>query len=1595
MGYTRPTTRSMNDPNSEDYIDRPDPPVLGGYGPWIGSAAAIAATLYGRGKYKANVAKLAADAEAKLKKDAAAKLTADADVYKGLGSSQENHLRRERLKNDEDVRNAVSEMATDAAAKLKAEAAAKLKADADLTADADVYKGLGSSQENYLIKQRLKNDEAVRDAVSEMTTDAAPTPKKMMELMDKGSTGIAKPKPANLSAFDDGGDIYRPLVDEVPEPLRPKTPQTVASSTPDVPVLTNVPEAPAPATFNFKTSTQKAFREWLKDTTDIVELENLRDSGTFPSDKLLDLNARISKLKKTTGVTPKADTTGEAKKKNDLTQTADTTGTPNVPELKNDPEKTKDRLVDLNLIAQTNNAKLEDYRKTRSEAARKQVPRPPENQQLYDSIIGRDKIGTNLLGNLLSWRQRPNANTANLDLITDPSIKKQKSFWDFLGKRTPKQAPAAIETIAKPVVPDPKIQSLVKRPFPLTPKGFQAQVRSGWKLHLGVDDANAKPIVEWLEANGINHKLGGQGEQQGKDMTVWLGYKDTAKYVAEEINRKFGSILKDAYGDVLNDDVQFSGKVWGRFDAPDPIRYHQYGSQGVPKLNSDVEASYGQKTRNGVELSHSPESLAKHNALLTSEYGDFFTGTNKGRSYNEARARGPIGTYPDPPPFKRTRPGSAEPERYKDFLSGRDLYELARIKSEGGKPFNRETGIGNRYTDRDIADWRNMRPGRKLPEPSNDWTPRPEGTIRIAHISPNTSVPEKIRRTGLDYTKQGLISGTTRIVDNKADLVAINADPRFANGIANIFDVPFDEYEKHNQVIKRATSRSAPGRLHPKYLTSQIVYEGGSPVYPGTVGRQLTNKGVREAASRKISQQTLENEMEGFAKAFPSRPQIPGTAPLRTSPAKQTIAERLGSFVNYFRFADDLGVSRSGKPSPPVYDSPQSTQVADRTFSPRSIWDRLTNKQRKDVLNTAESSYPDDLKQIEGILGRTSPQKPPNLLNSPDESVPSTPQPTPPDRLTRTVDEQQDALESMPANARGRLAAADTQRAKYRRLQQVRRDMITKRSEALSKLNATIRSDSRLDRKSPDYDEKLAAELTAKYNKKLLNLEQGTTTRRLKAEELKGEQFRNSGFNDTFRKVGGSILKLDTDMDLKGIGEESKALIQKTEKDWKSLNFADRANLMERYNVRSALEAKKFLMEDTINMESKRLEELSNLPDATEFDKTTFTNFQKFVNAWRIKYGYTVGPETSQIYGDATRDKFNSVRTQAGAPAQPRITGAPERNIEYNAAPGTMGYESVSTNAAIDTLRRRLNLPDGAKPGDVLASAGASSDPKNEQLANYIRDSMIPFDKKLTDVDLPQPKQKLLLNYYASKFNVNLSKIQKALKTLPQNAERKNFPDAAIEAITEAATKLGREDEIGPLAMWGALNRDEQIELWHKLNSADAGKGSSAMKVQNATKWSSKLVGRAEFPVLNETSASAKEMRLLKSPTPTLTPQEGDIINNRKQNIRIGDRWIKTVTDKNNNIPADAVSKIMDALENTKTFETPQLNIIANQLRSATTPEELNEILRSALGNTGGSGSFISQMFAAAPFAATPLLQSNSSREKESRPNAPRLTFAP
>ena len=130
-------------------------------------------------------------------------------------------------------------------------------------------------------------------------------------------------------------------------------------------------------------------------------------------------------------------------------------------------------------------------------------------------------------------------------------------------------------------------------------------------------------------------------------------------------------------------------------------------------------------------------------------------------------------------------------------------------------------------------------PNRDLEEPNNDkpkpptntWTPKPEGVVRVVHIS-YKGLAKGIRDKGLNYAKQGMLQSTARLVDNEADLTT--DDPKYQAGIASVFDIPVSEYRQHDDVVK------SPGVVPAKYLVSQIPIKGGKPVTAATAKTETT-----------------------------------------------------------------------------------------------------------------------------------------------------------------------------------------------------------------------------------------------------------------------------------------------------------------------------------------------------------------------------------------------------------------------------------------------------------------------------------------------------------------------------------------------------------------------------------------------------------------------------------------------------------------------------------------------------------------------------------------------------------------------------------
>lgn len=144
----------------------------------------------------------------------------------------------------------------------------------------------------------------------------------------------------------------------------------------------------------------------------------------------------------------------------------------------------------------------------------------------------------------------------------------------------------------------------------------------GWKLHLNTagNADDAEEISTFLKSQNVRHKVGRSSGQDGKDITVYVGGRDAAQDIAKLLDAQMGPKLKPAGADVLTDDIQLAGNVWGRFDAGKGSDFAQYGKQGIPFLHVD---------QNNLTFGKGDSTSAYQNALdtLTKLYGEYFTGT--------------------------------------------------------------------------------------------------------------------------------------------------------------------------------------------------------------------------------------------------------------------------------------------------------------------------------------------------------------------------------------------------------------------------------------------------------------------------------------------------------------------------------------------------------------------------------------------------------------------------------------------------------------------------------------------------------------------------------------------------------------------------------------------------------------------------------------------------------------------------------------------------------------------------------------------------------------------------------------------------------
>lgn len=94
-----------------------------------------------------------------------------------------------------------------------------------------------------------------------------------------------------------------------------------------------------------------------------------------------------------------------------------------------------------------------------------------------------------------------------------------------------------------------------------------------------------------IPAYKIGNGGGVESGAPGKEATVYIGSMPETQKIAEIIDKELSGVLLPATGDVLQDDLPFSGNVWGRFSVVgsqprvndfELEGFLQYGLDGVP-----------------------------------------------------------------------------------------------------------------------------------------------------------------------------------------------------------------------------------------------------------------------------------------------------------------------------------------------------------------------------------------------------------------------------------------------------------------------------------------------------------------------------------------------------------------------------------------------------------------------------------------------------------------------------------------------------------------------------------------------------------------------------------------------------------------------------------------------------------------------------------------------------------------------------------------------------------------------------------------------------------------------------------------------------
>jgi hypothetical protein len=242
------------------------------------------------------------------------------------------------------------------------------------------------------------------------------------------------------------------------------------------------------------------------------------------------------------------------------------------------------------------------------------------------------------------------ANPKNADKFAEVT-----AFMDSMGQPAVQETPKAESDPIVPAVEAPADLTDTNAAPPAGTTGTEATGTGGWKLHLNPVPGSEQAISDYLTEKGIPHKVGWSGGQVGKGITVYVGAKDAANTLANDLNSRFDDALKDAEGEVLYDDTPIAGKIWGRFDiGRKDVDFHQYGKDGVPLLNVDMGQLRYAKDRSGAV----EDARDRADAILKQRYGAFYTGTPVEQAVAETPVAAPVEAPVVVP--KKTRTGKVK-----------------------------------------------------------------------------------------------------------------------------------------------------------------------------------------------------------------------------------------------------------------------------------------------------------------------------------------------------------------------------------------------------------------------------------------------------------------------------------------------------------------------------------------------------------------------------------------------------------------------------------------------------------------------------------------------------------------------------------------------------------------------------------------------------------------------------------------------------------------------------------------------------------------------------------------------------------------------